>query len=102
MSVLKANNQTFEEEVLKSEKTVLVDFYADWCGPCKMLSSIVDEVAEEKGDIKFVKVNVDEAQDVAFKYQIMSIPTLVVIQDGKEVKRSVGLIDKSEILKMLK
>ena len=67
-----------------------------------MLSSIVDEVAEEKGDIKFVKVNVDEAQDVAFKYQIMSIPTLVVIQDGKEVKRSVGLIDKSEILKMLK
>lgn len=102
MSVLKANNQTFEEEVLKSEKTVLVDFYADWCGPCKMLSPIVDEVAEEKGDIKFVKVNVDEAQDVAFKYQIMSIPTLVVIQDGKEVKRSVGLIDKSEILKMLK
>ncbi len=102
MSVLKVNNQTFEEEVLKSEKTVLVDFYADWCGPCKMLSPIVDEVAEEKGDIKFVKVNVDEAQDVAFKYQIMSIPTLVVIQDGKEVKRSVGLIDKSEILKMLK
>lgn len=102
MSILKVNDKNFEEEVLKSEKTVLVDFYADWCGPCKMLSPIVDEVAEEKEDIKFVKINVDESQETAFKYQIMSIPTLVVIQNGNEVKRSVGLIDKSEILEMLK
>ena len=102
MSILKVNDKNFEEEVLKSEKTVLVDFYADWCGPCKMLSPIVDEVAEEKEDIKFVKINVDESQEKAFKYQIMSIPTLVVIQNGNEVKRSVGLIDKSEILEMLK
>ena len=101
MSILKVNDKNFEEEVLKSEKTVLVDFYADWCGPCKMLSPIVDEVAEEKEDIKFVKINVDESQETAFKYQIMSIPTLVVIQNGNEVKRSVGLIDKSEILEML-
>ena len=102
MSILKVNDKNFEEEVLKSEKTVLIDFYADWCGPCKMLSPIVDEVAEEKEDIKFVKINVDESQETAFKYQIMSIPTLVVIQNGNEVKRSVGLIDKSEILEMLK
>lgn len=102
MSILKVNDKNFEEEVLKSEKTVLVDFYADWCGPCKMLSPIVDEVAEEKEDIKFVKINVDESQETAFKYQIMSIPTLVVIQNGNEVKRSVGLIDKFEILEMLK
>lgn len=102
MLEVEITNQNFEEEVLKSEIPVLVDFFATWCGPCKMLSPIVDEVAEEKEDIKFVKINVDESQETAFKYQIMSIPTLVVIQNGNEVKRSVGLIDKSEILEMLK
>ena len=101
MEILKVNSQNFEEEVLKSEKPVLVDFYADWCGPCKMLSPIVDEVAEENTDIKVVKVNVDDAQDLAMKYQVMSIPTLVVIKNGEEVNRSVGLIDKSQVLNLI-
>ena len=102
MEILKVNNQNFEEEVLKSQKPVLVDFYADWCGPCKMLSPVVDKVAEESEDIKVVKINVDEAQDLAMKYQVMSIPRLVVIKRGKEIKRSVGLVDKNEIMNMIK
>ena len=102
MDILKVNSQNFEEEVLKSEKPVLVDFYADWCGPCKMLSPIVDQVAEENEDIKVVKVNVDDAQDLAMKYQVMSIPTLVVIKEGKEINRSVGLIDKNQVVNMIK
>ena len=102
MEILKVNSQNFEEEVLKSEKTVLVDFYADWCGPCKMLSPIIDEIAEENSEIKVVKVNVDDAQDLAMKYQVMSIPTLVVIKNGEEVNRSVGLIDKSQVENLIK
>ena len=102
MDILRVTSQNFEEEVLKSDKTVLVDFYADWCGPCKMLSPIVDEVAKEMSEIKVVKVNVDEAQDLAMNYQVMYIPTLVVIKNGKEAKRSVGLIDKSEIKNLVK
>ena len=98
MSVLIINNQNFEEEVVKSDKPVLLDFWASWCGPCKMLSPIVDEFAEEIGDIvKVGKINVDEESDLASKFQIMSIPTLVVIKDGKEVKRSVGVISKNEV-----
>ena len=102
MEIIKANSQNFEEEVIKSEKTILVDFYADWCGPCKMLSPIIDEVAEENDDIKVVKVNVDDSQDLAMKYQVMSIPTLVVIKNGSEINRSVGLIDKAQILNLIK
>ena len=102
MNVLKVTDDTFEQEVLKSNIPVLIDFYADWCGPCKMLSPIVDEVASENDDIKVVKVNVDEAQNTAIKYQIMSIPTLVVIKNGNEVNRSVGVIDKDEIINMVK
>ena len=102
MEIIKANSQNFEEEVIKSEKTILVDFYADWCGPCKMLSPIIDEVAEENDDIKVLKVNVDDSQDLAMKYQVMSIPTLVVIKNGSEINRSVGLIDKAQILNLIK
>ena len=102
MEIIKANSQNFEEEVIKSEKIVLVDFYADWCGPCKMLSPIIDEVAEENDDIKVVKVNVDDSQDLAMKYQVMSIPTLVVIKNGSEINRLVGLIDKAQILNLIK
>ena len=102
MNVIKVNDSTFEQEVLNSNIPVLIDFYADWCGPCKMLSPTVDEVAAENDDIKVVKVNVDESQEVAIKYQVMSIPTLVVIKNGNEVNRSVGLIDKEEILSMIK
>lgn len=103
MSVLTIKNTNFEEEVVKSDKPVLLDFWASWCGPCRMLSPIVDEVAEElTGSIKVGKVNVDEESDLASQYQIMSIPTLVVIKDGKEVKRSVGVISKQEIKDLIK
>lgn len=102
MNIMKVTDENFEQEVLNSNIPVLVDFYADWCGPCKMLSPIVDEVAKENDDIKVVKVNVDESQNTAIKYQIMSIPTLVVIKNGNEVNRSVGLIDKQEIVNLVK
>lgn len=102
MEILKVTSENFEEEVLKSKQTVLIDFYADWCGPCKMLSPVVDQIAEENENIKVVKINVDNAQDLAMKYQVMSIPTLVVIKEGKEINRSVGLRDKSEIINMIK
>ena len=102
MEIIKVNSQNFEEEVIKSEKPVLIDFYADWCGPCKMLSPIIDEIAEENSEIKVVKVNVDDSQDLAMKYQVMSIPTLVVIKNGEEVNRSVGLIDKSQVENLIK
>lgn len=102
MNIIKVSDENFEQEVLNSNIPVLVDFYADWCGPCKMLSPIVDEVAKENEDIKVVKVNVDESQNTAIKYQVMSIPTLVVIKNGNEVNRSVGLIDKQEVLNLVK
>ena len=102
MNIIKVSDENFEQEVLNSNIPVLVDFYADWCGPCKMLSPVVDEVAKENDDIKVVKVNVDESQNTAIKYQVMSIPTLVVIKNGNEVNRSVGLIDKQEIVNLVK
>ena len=102
MSVLEVTTQTFQQEVLKSNIPVLIDFYADWCGPCKMLSPVVEEVAQENTDIKVVKINVDNAQELAVKYQIMSIPTLVVEKGGNEVTRSVGVVSKTEILEMIK
>ena len=102
MEVLKITSENFKKEVLESQEPVLVDFYADWCGPCKMLSPVVDEVAQENEDVKVVKINVDEAQDFAMEYKVMSIPTLVVIKNSREVARSVGVVDKSEIVEMLK
>lgn len=102
MSVLEVMSDNFEGEVLKSEKPVLVDFYADWCGPCKMLAPIVDAVAEENSDVKVCRINIDENEELAVKYGIMSIPTLVVIKNGEEVRRTVGVVGKEEILEMLK
>ena len=102
MQVITVTEKNFEDEVLKSEKTVLIDFYADWCGPCKILSPIVDEVAEENEKIKVVKINIDQEENLAVEYQILSIPTLVVIKNGKEVKRRVGVVDKEEILDLVK
>ena len=102
MEVMKVTSSNFEEEVLNSDKTVLIDFYADWCGPCKMFSPIVESVAEENEDIKVVKIDVDNAQDLAIKYKVMSIPTLVVIKNGQEVNRNVGVVSKSQILEMVK
>lgn len=99
MSVLKINSENYEEEVLKADKPVIIDFYADWCGPCRMMSPIIDEIAEEKADsIKVGKVNVDENQDLAMKYGVMSIPTIVIIKNGKVEKTFVGVREKSEIL----
>lgn len=102
MEILKINEDNFEKEVLESEKTVLIDFFADWCGPCKMLSPIIEQFAKENEKVKVVKINVDELPDLAVKYGVRSIPTLVVIKNGEEVNRSVGLIDKSEILELVK
>ena len=100
--VITVNGENFETEVLKSEKTVLIDFYADWCGPCKMLYPIVEQFASENEDIKVVKINVDDEQDLAIEYGIMSIPTLVVIKNGQEANKAVGLISKDEINNLVK
>ncbi len=102
MKVLEVMSNQFEEEILKSDKTVLVDFYADWCGPCKMLSPIIDEIANENNDIKVCRINIDANQDLAIQYQVMSIPTLVVIKNGTEINRAVGVLPKNDILEMLK
>ena len=102
MSVIKVSNENFNSEVISSDKPVLIDFYADWCGPCKMLSPIIEAVANENEDIKVVKINVDKAQDLAIEYQVMSIPTIVVIKDGQEVNRTVGVVSKSQIEEMVK
>lgn len=99
MSVLTINSENYEEEVLKADKPVVMDFYANWCGPCRMMSPIIDEIAEEKSDsIKVGKINVDENQELAMKYGVMSIPTIVIIKNGKVEKTFVGVRDKSEIL----
>ena len=91
----------FKAEVLDYKGTVLVDFWADWCGPCRMLSPIVDEVATENPDIKVGKINVDEQQELSAQFGIMSIPTLLVFRDGKKISESIGLIPKEQIEKML-
>ncbi|MBQ4463684.1 MAG: thioredoxin [Eubacterium sp.] len=102
MEPIVITSENFEEEVVKSDKPVLLDFWAPWCGPCKMLSPVVDKVAEETEDIKVGKVNVDDNEDLAMKFKTMSIPTLIVFKDGVEVNRSVGVISKSEILDLVK
>ena len=101
MSVLKISKENFQNEVINSESTVLLDFYADWCGPCRMVSPIVDEIAEERADIKVGKINVDEESELAERFGIFSIPALVVIKDGKIVNQSVGARPKAQILAML-
>lgn len=100
--ITNVNSENFETEVLNSEKTVLIDFYADWCGPCKMLSRVVEQFANENENIKVVKINVDDEQDLAVEYGVMSIPTLVVIKNGQEANRSVGLVSKDEIVNLIK
>ncbi|MCI9126506.1 MAG: thioredoxin [Eubacterium sp.] len=102
MAVIKVSKESFETEVLKAEGKVLVDFFADWCGPCKMLSPIIDEVAEENSSVKVCKINVDDEPELAMRYNVMSIPTVVVIQNGEEVNKSVGLVSKEDILNLVK
>ncbi len=101
MSALNITKNNFQEEVMNSDKPVLVDFWASWCGPCRMVSPIVDEIAAERQDIKVCKVNVDEQQELASDFQVMSIPTLMVFKDGKIVNKSMGAKPKSQILAML-
>ncbi len=101
MSVIKVNKSNFENEVLKSDKKVLVDFYADWCGPCRMVGPIVEEIANEHPEYKVCKINVDEESELAASFQVMSIPSLFVLQDGKIVNQSTGAKPKAQILDML-
>lgn len=103
MSMLTLEEKNFEEEVLKTDKKVLVDFYADWCGPCKMMLPVIDDIAKElDGKVKVGKVNVDNNQELAIQYDVMSIPTIMVFENGKSIKTFVGVTDKQEILEVLK
>ena len=101
MSVININKNNFQEVVMHSDKTVLLDFWASWCGPCRMVSPIVDEIAAERSDIKVGKINVDEQPELAAQFGVMSIPTLVVIKNGKVVNQAVGARPKAQILAML-
>ena len=102
MPVIKLTKETFDSEVMSSDKPVLVDFWASWCGPCRMLSPIIDEIAEETTDAKLCKVNVDEQPDLAQRYGVMSIPTLILFKNGEAVERSLGAKPKAAVLAMLK
>ena len=101
MTALKITKDNYKQEILSSDRPVLLDFWAAWCGPCRMVSPVVDMVAQENPDIKVGKVNVDEQQELAQAFGVMSIPTLVVIKDGKEVNRTVGAVPKESILRLL-
>ncbi len=97
MSVIKLTLENFAQEVLKSDKPVLVDFYADWCGPCQMMAREIDEFAEETEKVKVCKLNVDESTDLAMTFGVMSIPTVILFENGQEVKRFVGAKEKDQI-----
>lgn len=101
MSVTVINKSNFEEEVVNSDKKVLLDFWASWCGPCRMVAPIVDEIADERTDIKVGKVNVDEEQELTMRFGITSIPTLIVFENGKVINQIVGARPKAAILEML-
>ena len=97
MKVIEVNKDNFEEEVLKENSKILVDFNADWCGPCKMLKPIIEEIAENNNNIKIVSINIDNEDELAEKYSVTSIPCLVLFENGKEVKRSIGFMPKDNI-----
>ena len=101
MSVIHINKNNFHEEVIATDKPVLLDFWAPWCGPCRLLSPILDQVAEEREDIKVVKVNVDEEPELASQFRVYSIPTLAVMKDGQLVHQSAGARPKAQILNMI-
>lgn len=101
MSVISVTKENFHKEVMLSEKPVLIDFWAPWCGPCRMVSPLIDEIAEERDDIKVVKINVDEETELSKAHKIVSIPTLLVVKNGEVVERTSGAIPKAQISSML-
>ena len=101
MKVLHINKDNFHNEVLNSEKPVLLDFFASWCGPCRMVSPILDEIAEEREDIKVCKVDIDQQPELASRFRVMSVPTLMVMKDGNIVEQSIGAKPKHQILAMV-
>ena len=101
MAVVTITKENFENEVLKSDKPVLLDFWATWCGPCRMVSPIVDEIANERDDIKVGKINVDEQGELSMQFRIVSIPTLIVMKNGEVANQAVGAMPKEEILNLL-
>ena len=101
MSIINVTNETFHQEVINSSKPVLLDFWASWCGPCRMVGPILEEIAAERPDIKVCKVNVDEEPELASRFRIVSIPTLMVIRDGQIATQSMGARPTAQILKML-
>ena len=101
MATIKVTKATFEKEVLQADKPVLVDFWASWCGPCKMLSPVLEEVAAETDEFKVCKINVDEEEELAAQFNVMSIPTLIVMEGGSTVRKSVGYIGKEEVKKLV-
>lgn len=101
MSAISVNRNNFNQEVLNSDKPVLMDFWAPWCGPCRMVVPLVEEIAKERSDIKVVKINVDEEQELAMQFGVMSIPTLVVMKNGKIANQVTGARPKAQILAML-
>ena len=101
MSVITVNKENFQKEIMESDRTVLVDFWASWCGPCRMVSPIVDEIAMEHPEIKVCKINVDEEAELASQFGVMSIPSLFVIKEGKVTNQSVGALPKNQILELL-
>ena len=101
MKVLHINNDNFHKEVMNSEKPVLLDFFASWCGPCKMVAPILDEIAEEREDIKVCTVDIDQQPELASRFRVMSVPTLMVMKEGKIVEQSIGARPKHQILAMV-
>ncbi|MDO5381354.1 MAG: thioredoxin [Eubacteriales bacterium] len=101
MEIIHVTKDTFEQEVLKSDKPVLVDFWATWCGPCQMLAPILQDVANEVEDVKICKINIDEEMELATKYRVMSIPTLLLFKNGEVADTSIGFIGKDQVLKFI-